>query len=435
MLFVFADRTSLVFVANLPLLYLFAAKNQPIKILTGYSYETLNIFHRRLGEAMCLLALLHSVGMVGVWYTILRPTGFGLARFLLSKIILLGTGAFVAYELLYFSSLRSFRQRWYELFLALHVSLQVIALVLVWFHHHNSRPYVGAALAIFLIDRLIYRVALKVHSSRALLQVCEDEQTVVVRATIPLARTWRSWSYLAGSRITNGWKATEHVFLTVPAISRRHFVQAHPFTISSRAPDKYDTATQLKLIIRAQKGFSGDLLRYAKSCSTANVRIDGPYGSQSALHLLRQCDLSVIVAGGSGIAVALPLVWALHYHCSCVDLEHSAGKKLPSRTVLIWVTRHENHTAWVDPAELQFLQENRLEVIIPPPTVKNGHPDIPSILQSWICSHDIALDDSKTKIGVVCSGPDGMNRMIRNTCSSLLTQGYNVDVEVEKFGW
>lgn len=179
LLFVFADRTSLLFVANLPLLYLFAAKNQPIKLLTGYSYESLNVFHRRLGEVMCLLALLHSVGMIGVWYTILRPTGFGLARFLLSKIIIIGMGALVAYELIYFTSLGSFRQRWYELFLALHVSLQVVALILVWFHHHNSRPYVGAALAIFLIDRLVYRMALKMHSSRASLEVCKDGGTVV----------------------------------------------------------------------------------------------------------------------------------------------------------------------------------------------------------------------------------------------------------------
>ena len=90
MLFVFADRAGLVFVANLPLLYLFAAKNQPIKLLTGYSYESLNIFHRRLGEIMCLLALFHSLGMLGVWYTIFRPTGSTFASFVLSKIILLG---------------------------------------------------------------------------------------------------------------------------------------------------------------------------------------------------------------------------------------------------------------------------------------------------------------------------------------------------------
>ena len=109
MLFVFADQASLVFVANLPWLYLFAAKNQPIKVLTGYSYESLNIIHRQLGEIMCFLALVHSAGMIGVWYTLLRPGGLTLASFLLLKVILLGIGTLVAYEALYLTSLASFR--------------------------------------------------------------------------------------------------------------------------------------------------------------------------------------------------------------------------------------------------------------------------------------------------------------------------------------
>ncbi|KAL8660905.1 MAG: hypothetical protein Q9202_006081 [Teloschistes flavicans] len=294
-LFVFADRTSLLFVANLPLLYLFAAKNQPIKLLTGYSYESLNIIHRRLGEVMCLLALLHSVGMVGVWYTILRPTGFTLARFLLSKIILLGLGAFVAYELLYFTSLGSFRQRFYELFLVLHVSLQVGALVLVWFHHRNSRPYVGVALAIFVIDRLIYRLFLKTQSYRASLDVTEDGGTVVLRSEIPLEQKYRFVSYIAGAGLHKGWKATEHVFLTVPALSHKHTIQAHPFTIASRAPHDGDAHAGFKLIIRAQDGFSGDLVRYARGHSTAHTRIDGPFSEQVTQYIEGLFKLSRLI--------------------------------------------------------------------------------------------------------------------------------------------
>lgn len=61
-IFAFADRCGLIFSANLPLLYLLAAKNQPLKILTGYSYESLNIFHRRVGELMCFEAFLHFMG-------------------------------------------------------------------------------------------------------------------------------------------------------------------------------------------------------------------------------------------------------------------------------------------------------------------------------------------------------------------------------------
>ncbi|KAL8683831.1 MAG: hypothetical protein Q9224_006649 [Gallowayella concinna] len=435
MLFVFADRTSLLFVANLPILYLFAAKNQPIKLLTGYSYESLNVFHRRLGEVMCLLALLHSLGMVGVWYTILRPVGFSLARFLLSKIILLGLGALVAYELIYFTSLGSFRQRWYELFLFLHVSLQVAALVLVWFHHHGSRPYVGAALAIFLIDRLLYRMGLKLKSLRASLEVTEDGDTVILYTEVPLAQKHRYVGNLIGQDITKGWKATEHIFLTIPALSHKHIIQAHPFTIASKAPQAGDSNAELKLIVRAQDGFSGDLLRYARGHNSVKIRLDGPYGSQNAFHLLRQCDLSVVVAGGSGIAVALPLIWAAHASRCAIDLENDPKTKLAPKMVLIWVVRNETHTSWVGPSEFQDLRKSGIEVIIPPPTAKNGKPDVPSIISSWVSSQAAPVTSGDAKIGVVCSGPDGMNRAVRKACAGLLAQGHDVDIEVEKFGW
>ncbi|KAL9020850.1 MAG: hypothetical protein Q9185_001921 [Variospora sp. 1 TL-2023] len=396
-----------------------------------YSYESLNIVHRRLGEVMCLLALVHSAGMIGVWYTILRPTGFSLAKFLLSKIVLLGIGAFVAYELIYFTSLGSFRRRWYELFLALHVSLQVLALVLVWFHHHNSRPYVGVALAIFLIDRLLYRMSFKIHSARASLTVCEDGQTVIVCTESILTKKWQYLDYIGGAGVTKRWKPTEHVFLTVPALSRKHVIQAHPFTIASVAPDPDASSAELNLIIRAQDGFSKDLLTYAKAHDAVRVRLDGPYGSQNALHLLQQCDLAVVVAGGSGIAVALPLIGAIGSSRKLCDVEQL---RVSSSILLVWIIRHASHAAWAG-SHVDALRKCGVEVIMPPPTAKNGHPDVPNIVTSWISAHDDNMFSGKAKTGVVCSGPDGMNRSVRNTCSSLLAHGRNVDVEVEKFGW
>jgi len=89
-LFVFADRCGLMFVTNLPLLYILAAKTQPLRALTGYSHESLNIYHRRLGEFMCLEALLHGIGMFGVWYTLLEPNGMTFIWFLTEKIIVFG---------------------------------------------------------------------------------------------------------------------------------------------------------------------------------------------------------------------------------------------------------------------------------------------------------------------------------------------------------
>ena len=435
MLFVSADRTSLLFVANLPWLYLFAAKNQPIKFLTGYSYESLNIIHRRLGEVMCLLALLHSAGMMGVWYTVLRASGITLVDFLLKRMILLGIGAFVAYELIYFTSLGSFRQRWYELFLGLHVVLQVIALVLVWFHHPRSRIYVGFALGIFLIDRLLYRMGAKMVTTRALLGVKEDGRTVVICASIPL-ESGRNFfgSFFGAYDITRGWKATEHVFLTVPSLARKHTFQAHPFTIASKAPQAEQIGANLELIIRAQDGFSADLLSYARSHKSVDIRLDGPYGSQSAVQMLQESDHAIIIAGGSGIAVAWPLVSALLEVMGNNDPENLITSRKGREILFIWVVREQSHLAWLGRERLMYLEAAGVKCRVPPPTATNGHPDIRGLIDEFVISLD-GNHGMEENIRIVASGPDGLNRTVRNACAALVHEGRNVNVEVEKFGW
>ena len=448
LLFVFADRTSLLFVANLPLLYLLAAKNQPIKLLTGYSYEALNIFHRRLGEIMCLLALLHSVGMLGVWYTLLRPTGFGLVRFLFSKIILLGLGAFIAYELIYFTSLGSFRERWYELFLGLHIMLQVVALVFLWFHHQNSRPYIGVALGIFLVDRILFRILVKRSRLLATLETTEDRRTVILHTTIPRRPPRFSNIFWSAGNIYQGWKSTHHVFLSVPALAPKHIIQAHPFTIASEAPSPESNETKredLRLIIRAQDGFSKDLVQYSKSHARVAIQIDGPYGSQTAVNLLKDSDISIIVAGGSGIAVTYPLVCSLLRPNNPEEedldsfLPSSVQQQRRRRILFIWVVKSTSHLSWLSPGTLQSLQKQGVDVIIPPATIRAGRPDLETIIEMWLLQimkpQNGRERGTQDRIGVVCSGPDGMNRDVRNWGAASIMRGFDLDVEVEKFGW
>lgn len=459
-IFVFADRTGLLFAANLPLLYLLAAKNQPIRLLTGYSYEALNIFHRRLGEIMVLLGLTHSVTMFVDWYIILRPTGWNLMRYLSSDIILWGIGTLVTYELLYVTSLGSFRQWRYELFLGLHIILQTFALLFLWFHSSRSRPFVYASLAIFSVDRFIYRMGLKKRIVRGMLEVKDDQDTVVLRARLskPAGKQHRRWNHFLSHDIRAGWKATEHVFLTVPCLSPKHALQAHPFTIASRAPGAGDTEFDLELIIRKQEGFCKHLLQYAKenndNCYLPLIKLDGPYGSQSAVHLLQESNISIIVAGGSGIAVTWPLVW------SAIDPTHyDAGKRnvdpedelsscdTPKKILFIWIIRNSSYLSWLGSEKLESLYSvPGVNVVIPPATAHNGHPDLRTIITSWISSvvaKPFSALDARSqgnaagmKIGIVCSGPDSLNRVVRNLASLLLSQGQlDVSVEIEKFGW
>jgi len=423
----FADRCGLLFMANLPLLYLLAAKNQPIKVLTGHSYESLNIFHRRVGELMCLQALLHAIGMMFVWYGLLRHIGFSLVRFLLNRVVLLGIGAFVSYEVLYLTSLGSFRQKMYEVFLATHIVLQIAGLVFLWFHYSSSRPYVGASLLIFLIDRLVFRLWLKSSSHPATLTILEDGETLVLSANWDTINTK---SALVPKNMKDGWKPNDHVFITIPALSRKHALQAHPLTIFSAAPtmgvDETGRHAWLSLLIRAQSesGFTRTLLDYARSHVNTRIRLDGPYGSSHALDILSTSDTAILIAGGSGIAVAYPLLYALLQPIS-TDAESGATKSV-RKVKLFWVTHSASHSSWVPKDKMKELQDWGLELLIPPPTVIAGRPDVSSIVNKW-------TGDGRT--GIVVSGPDGLVRDVRNTCAGLMSQGVELQLQVEKFGW
>ncbi|KXJ97636.1 hypothetical protein Micbo1qcDRAFT_156588 [Microdochium bolleyi] len=457
LLFIVADRAGLVFVANLPLLYLLAAKNQPVTKLTGYSYESLNILHRRVGELLCFEALVHGGCMV-IWVLWTAPLWLRerFANFFNTWLVILGLAALAAYELLYFTSLGSFRQRWYELFLASHVFLQAFALAVLWLHQHNTRPFVGAALVIFVCDRLIWRLTLKSATLTADLSVLDDGETILVSADwdIPdttIAEQNKPWTQklLRRDNILRGWRPAEHVFISVPGLGRTHALQAHPFTIASAAPEELPlaathtdeleaevTATGLarhawfSLLIRGRTGFTDDLLQHAQQGHIrVPVRVDGPYGSQRPLEMLRARGTSILVAGGSGIAVIFPLVWSLAAASSAARRREgeSSGRR---KIYLLWIVHSESQRSWVPRDRLDELSRLGVDITLPEPTESAGRPDVPRYIDELTAT---AGEDGE--IGVVVSGPDGLNRSVRNACSVAVRRGKSVGLSVEKFGW
>ncbi|KAI1642995.1 uncharacterized protein F4817DRAFT_351180 [Daldinia loculata] len=422
--FAFADRAGIIFIVNLPLLYLLAAKNQPLRFLTGHSYEALNIYHRRVGELMCFEAIVHFFGML-LWRLVLEPPWLRSGSFyayITHPLCLWGIGAWVSYELLYFTSLGSFRQRWYELFLASHVVLQVAALAFVYMHFFTSRPYVLASLAIFLLDRLVWRLWMKSANFTADLTVLDDDQTFLLSMDwdIPTSKA-RGWLSSLGQSIRHGWRPADHVFISVPVLGRSHSLQAHPFTIASAAPATDTTGSPshawLSLLVRVQSGFTSDLLNHARLNSRVAVRLDGPYGSQDPLNMLRSCENAVLVAGGSGIAVVFPMAWDLvTSHC---------GKR---QVHLIWVIHSRAQRSWVPEERIAELLKFGVHVTIPEPTIEAGRPDIPGYVADLTAA-------SEGRIGFVVSGPDGLNRTARNACADAVRLGADIQLRVEKFGW
>ena len=470
MLFVFADRAGLLFVVNLPVLYILAAKtNQPLKFLTGWSYEGLNIFHRRLGEWMIVLGVLHAGGMFGVWYTLLRPLNFGLLRFLSTKLVILGIVALTTYLAIWFTSTGYFRNLWYETFLGLHVFMQVAALMLLFFHHPGAKVYVLVSVGIWALDRIVGRMAVSTKKFVSTLQVTDDGETLLLFCDVKVHKA----IFDASLNISHGWKAGQHVFVTVPGINWKHRPQTHPFTIASPAPPSgHQGNWPLQLTIRAQDGFSRELLEYAKLHQHTEVLLDGPYGNLDALEGLQIADRTCLIAGGSGIAVTYPLAWYL-----LVDNESDA--LMSSRTVYrngqrhsgcvmpsdhlphsdhfthFWIRQLDNHANWITMfPQIETLHDKFLSIVpdrkdasedkidvaslvtkhfSTQEPVSNDRPDVALELRQWVEDIDEIRKDGR--ICVVVSGPDGLVRDVRNAGARLLLEGWDVEVFAEKFGW
>jgi predicted ferric reductase len=244
----------------------------------------------------------------------------------------------------------------------------------------------------------------------------------------PLSRLFRH-------NIRGGWRPTDHVFLTVPCLGRSHTLQAHPFTIASAAPpisswvepstnDPSDATEPvhawMNLLIRSHTGFTSALLSHAHTHSSVRVRLDGPYGSSHALDMLRASDTVILIAGGSGIAVVYPLAEALLLH---------GPVKQPVR--MLWVVHSRSHREWMPAERLRELVDAGLELAVPEPTAEVGRPDVGGLVQGWIAE----AGDGGGEIGVVVSGPDGMNRSVVNACAGEIGRGSRVRIAVEKFGW
>jgi hypothetical protein len=81
--------------------------------------------------------------------------------------------------------------------------------------------------------------------------------------------------------------------------------------------------------------------------------------------------------------------------------------------------------------QLEELVERGLDLVVPEPTVEAGRPDVKGVVGGWI---EGAAAEGR-EVGVVVSGPDGLNRTVRNICAAEIGRGREVRVAVEKFGW
>lgn len=340
-------RTGFVALAQLPLIFLLAGRQNIIGFLVGMSYERLNWFHRWIARTLWLTATIH----MGFWF---RNWGrYNYITYQLQNDALTQRG-FAAWCILTFiviSSAAPIRRLSYEIFVLQHLVTFVGFIVAVWLHAPGEvKVWVWISIGFLVFDR-VARYAWATYANLSIFHKASSHALWANRASlVPLpGNVTRITIENPGIR----WSPGQHVFLACHAIAP---LQSHPFTIASIPEDN-----KMEFLVRAEKGGTGRFFRYASkqngilgsadAASTKTTRtifIDGPYGT---IRPLRQFDSVVLIAGGMGITFVLPflrdIVSRWKTECS-TDSSKSVRLAATRRIRFVWVIKSRAQLSWCE---------------------------------------------------------------------------------------
>lgn len=335
-------------VAQVPLLVLLINKNNVIGLLTGVSYERLNVVHRWSARIMLLLAIFHFAFQSTGWQK------YGVMKLEWETDDCPTTGI-AAFALLLWMNLTTIAPlRWfnYEFFVVQHILTFFGFIIAIMFHLPStaltSRVYINIPIGLYLADRIIRTIALAWHNlrySRATLTQLEGGVTKV--------------------RISNKsltcWRPGAHVLISMP---RFGLLQSHPATILS-TPRSHNG--DLLFILKSHKGFTKRIMEGANSSTTALVSekqddedqntqisthmafLDGPYGASHSD--FAAFDSVCLIAGSTGVTFTTSVLQDI------ADRATHAGRALPVRRIqFIWCVKDTTWASWIS-EELSAIYE------------------------------------------------------------------------------
>ncbi|CAI7573540.1 unnamed protein product [Penicillium discolor] len=451
-------RSGTLAVINMVPLFLLAGRNNPLITILHISFDTYNLLHRWLGR----IVVLESVAHTAAWavnavdeedfarmLTRVRDTPFFLWG-------LIGTAAMV---FLCLHSPSPIRHAFYETFLHLHQLAAVIAFLGVYLHLQiDNLPQQSWALTIASIwigDRLarLFRlIHLNISTSGTTKMVVEALPGEACRVTFHLPKL---------VHIEPGC----HVFAYIPSIS---WWMSHPFSIAWAEPSTSSTtafipsppqpltqtkcytdvekqsnlpakptkpATQVSLIIGAQKGMTRRLYNLANASPSKTLTlsgfIEGPYGSHPTNPA--SYGTTVLFSAGAGITHHLLYTRAL--------VTAAAQNTAATRKVyLIWSVRSTDHLTWI------LRLPNRRDILVvklfvskPRRAADIVSPSATVLMHSGRCRPDVVLDEILPgRVGAtlvsVC-GPGAFADEVRSAARERIGKGAVIDFAEEAFTW
>ncbi|KAJ6467480.1 ferric reductase NAD binding domain-containing protein [Mycena vulgaris] len=478
------NRIGLIAATQIPLLIALGMKNNILTLLTGISFDKLNILHRIAARVICVMLWIHGSGHVRNLED-LQETWFRC-----------GIMAISALTLLCVLSVQPLRSRAYELFLVAHLFFGLIAVCGAYYHANNNGLgyYLWPSLMLWGLDRFLrfvriffvnggYSTLFNTKASHPLRAKIEVISPHFLRVSLRRPDYFR-------------WTPGQLAYLSIPSVSATPW-EAHPFTIASidgdipralesQTPSRDETceketsvesvaataetlappgySKKLVFLLRVHDGFTKRLLNAASSPSsggtdaTFGAYIDGPYCAPPSV---RGFGTVLLFCGGSGISFVLPLV---------LDLIRGAnmGTNPTCRKVmLVWAIRQSEQIKSISDDLLRALDgifdslrvEIRIHVttsvedtesdaekcegsvstsdakLLEAPAVRifHGRPEVTTIVKS-----EVAAASGSMSVNVC--GTAGLAENVRSalraasSASDILKGGPSINLHVEAFG-
>ncbi|KAI0471700.1 putative FRE ferric reductase-like transmembrane component [Xylariaceae sp. FL0804] len=360
-----ATRTGYMALACMPFMLILPTKANMIASLTGLSHERLIVFHKWVGWAMFVLALIHTFPFI------IHNKDDMTMQWNTSSEYWTGVVAILAQAYLQFFSVGFIRNRYYEFFKATHYLAVLIFVVFFFFHcdfRLTSWDYFIASGVLYSLSFLYPQIRTYFEygfSHRASFELVSER---ALKVTVPVETQWRPG---------------QHFFLRFVHLGLHAFT-AHPFTVCSAPPSAGSSRaaggrSELVFYVQPRGGLTGRLAAAARQKPaglSVPVLLDGPYGGVKGrpLHLY---DASLVVACGAGASLSLPFVMDALLRESRLasspemvsgaeDKEvvaTSAGSQRHHRMQVVIATRDEQLVQWYGDALREFMAENAIEAV------------------------------------------------------------------------
>ncbi|CCH41325.1 Ferric reductase transmembrane component [Wickerhamomyces ciferrii] len=325
-----ADREGLIAFGLIPLLIIFAGRNNIITSLTGIPYTSMIVYHKWVARLMWLAAMIHSA----CWTSYAVNRGY-LKSYYSETYWKWGVVATILGAFILIQAFHCFRNMSYEVFLVTHIILAILFIVGCWWHCYDMGwlEWIYASWAVWIFDRVLRVIRMCIFGFRnaEIELISDDTFKVSVKHGKLFAPFPGSYAY---------------VYFITPTM----FWQSHPFTIIDSAIEKDVTTIYIKTKAGITKRINKQLSKIPGNKKTIRVSIEGPYGHRAPME---KYDTALLLAGGNGIP-------GPYYHAIDLAKRESSTKQ---QIKLGWVIRNPEAILWFHD-ELKALQHTNIQTEI-----------------------------------------------------------------------